>query len=217
MVTPGEFISVAEKTGLIVPIGNWVLHEACRQLREWLDQGMPEIHVAVNVSAVQFRSGDLENSVISALARHELPARLLTLELTESMLMERPEEATETLKRLKRIGVSLSLDDFGTGFSSLAYLTRFPMDVLKIDRSFVSGVGTDLSATLVVHSVIELAHRMGMQAVAEGVETEEQFAYLKEKGCDAVQGFLLGRPSPAAAFAGLLRKGAGGLSWVANS
>src|SRR5690606_30869483 len=203
-------------TGLIVPIGNWVLDEACRQLREWLDGGMPEFHVAVNVSAVQFRSGNLETAVVSALTRHGLPARLLTLELTESMLMERPEEATGTLTRLKRLGLSLSLDDYGTGFSSLAYLTRFPVDVLKIDRSFVGAVGSDLSATVVVPSVIELAHRMGMQAVAEGVETEEQFAYMKEKGCDAVQGYLLGRPRPAADFAGLLRKGGAGLPRVAT-
>ena len=137
----------------------------------------------------------------------ELPPRNVTLELTESLLMEKPEETTKILRRLKRIGVMLSLDDFGTGFSSLTYLTRFPMDTLKIDASFVRGIGTDESAMTVINSIIELAHRMRMTTVAEGVETREQFLYMKQQGCDAIQGYLFGKPVPADEFAKLLKRG----------
>jgi diguanylate cyclase (GGDEF)-like protein/PAS domain S-box-containing protein len=206
-VPPNKFIPIAEKTGLIVPIGTWVIDSALAQLRRWLDEGLPEIHVAVNVSALQFRSGDLDAVITSLLARHGLPPHVLTLELTESLLMEQPEETTRILRRLKQIGVMLSLDDFGTGFSSLTYLTRFPMDTLKIDASFVQGIGSDESSMTVINSVIELAHRMRMHAVAEGVETVEQLQYMKEQGCDAIQGYYFSRPVPADEFAKLLRKG----------
>jgi len=206
-VPPSRFIPVAEKTGLIVPIGRWVMETAFAQARRWLDEGLPDVQVAVNVSALQLRAGDLDATLQSLLSRHSLPAGNVTLELTESLLMEKPEETTKILRRLKRIGIMLSLDDFGTGFSSLTYLTRFPMDTLKIDASFVKGVGTDESAMTVINSIIELAHRMRMAAVAEGVETNEQYFYMKRQGCDAIQGYLFGRPVPPEEFAKQLKRG----------
>jgi diguanylate cyclase (GGDEF)-like protein/PAS domain S-box-containing protein len=206
-VPPARFIPVAEKTGLIIPIGRWVLETAMAQARRWLDAGLPDVLIAVNVSAFQFRAGDLDETLQTLLRKYSLPPRNVTLELTESLLMEKPEETTKILRRLKRIGVMLSLDDFGTGFSSLTYLTRFPMDTLKIDASFVRGIGTDESAMTVINSIIELAHRMRMTTVAEGVETREQFLYMKQQGCDAIQGYLFGKPVPADEFAKLLKRG----------
>ncbi|MBI2969393.1 MAG: EAL domain-containing protein, partial [Gammaproteobacteria bacterium] len=204
ILSPGEFIPIAEKTGLIIPIGNWVIDTACSQLNAWQRHDLSALQVAVNVSARQFRSGELESEIAAAINRHRIPPGLLSLELTESMLMEQPEEATEILRRLKELGVLLSLDDFGTGFSSLAYLTRFPVDTLKIDASFVSDVESDSAAMTVVNAVIELAHRMGMRAIAEGVETPSQYNYLKARGCDAMQGYLISKPLPIDQFRDLL-------------
>lgn len=197
-VSPGEFIPVAERTGLIVPIGNWVLDEACRQHRAWSDQGLPPLRIAVNVSARQFRAQGLEATIADALRRHAVPPECLVLELTESMLMERPEEATEILGRLKQVGVDLALDDFGTGFSSLSYLTRFPVDTLKVDLSFVRRIEGDASARQIIGAIIELAHGLEMRTVAEGVETAAQERFLRKAGCEAMQGYLFSRPVPAA-------------------
>jgi diguanylate cyclase (GGDEF)-like protein/PAS domain S-box-containing protein len=204
-VSPASFIPLAERTGLIAPIGRWVIAAACRQMRDWLNEGLPPVAIAVNVSARQFRSDDLRANIVGALRQYDIPPHALELELTESMLVERPEEATDSLRQLKEIGVRLSLDDFGTGFSSLAYLIRFPIDTLKIDRSFVGNMEVERTAMVVVNSIIELARRIGLHVVAEGVETAGQFVYLQARGCNEMQGYFFSKPLPAAEFAELFR------------
>jgi diguanylate cyclase (GGDEF)-like protein/PAS domain S-box-containing protein len=204
---PAGFIPLAEKTGLIVPIGTWVIDAACRQLRSWRDAGWCDMQVSVNVSGRQFFSGDLTAIVADALARHEVPAGCLELEVTESMLMVDPERTVSILHALKRIGVRLSLDDFGTGYSGFAYLSRFPIDALKIDQSFVSHIVTESDAAMIAVSIIDLAHRMRLKVVAEGVETESQLGYLRMRGCDEMQGYHFARPMPAAAFTSFLAAG----------
>jgi diguanylate cyclase (GGDEF)-like protein/PAS domain S-box-containing protein len=207
LVPPGDFIPIAEKSGLIVPMGNWVIDAACRQYRSWVDQGLPPMQIGVNVSARQFRGAELGKTISVALLQYDMPADMLVLELTESMLMERVDEAVEVLKQLKGIGVQLSLDDFGTGFSSLSYLTRFPIDTLKIDRSFICNVETDASAKTIVNLIINLAHSLGQKVVAEGVETAGQCHYLGRQGCDEMQGYFFSRPLPAEQFTELLQAG----------
>ncbi|NMG74718.1 EAL domain-containing protein [Aromatoleum diolicum] len=207
MEPPGSFIPLAEKTGLIVPIGTWVIDTACRQLRAWRDTGWPDLRLAVNVSSRQFNSGDLAMIVEQALARHGIPAASLELELTESMLMEDPEQTVAILHELKRIGVRLSLDDFGTGYSSFAYLSRFPIDTLKIDQSFVRNIVTEPEAAMIAVSIIDLAHRMRLKVVAEGVETESQLGYLQSRDCDEMQGYYFARPMSADAFHTLIAEG----------
>ncbi|NMG76918.1 EAL domain-containing protein [Aromatoleum diolicum] len=207
LVPPLQFIPQAERSGLIVPLGAWVIEETCRQMREWADAGLGDVSVAVNVSARQFCGEDLESTVQQALSRYGIRPELLMLELTESMLMERPEATVTRLTRLKRLGVRLSLDDFGTGYSSLGYLSRFPIDQLKIDRSFVTDIVSDPSSAIIATSVIVLAHRMGIDVVAEGVETEAQLSYLRKNRCDKMQGYLFSKPLPADEFCELVRQG----------
>ena len=207
IVYPADFIPLAERTGQIVAIGAWIFDEACRQIRAWNDAGLTGINVAVNVSARQFRSAELETVLADALARHGISAHQLTLELTESMLMESPEQAIERLRRMKDSGLELALDDFGTGYSSLAYLGRLPMDQLKIDRSFVVNIVADRNAANIASSVIDLAHRMQLKVVAEGVETEEQLSYLGSNHCDEMQGYYFSKPVTADEFARQLREG----------
>ncbi len=207
MTAPGQFIPLAEKTGLIVPIGAWVIDTACAQLRAWLDQGLSDVRLAVNVSGCQLRIADFDTQLAATLARHGVPAQHLELELTESILMQDPDAAAALLKRLKAIGVKLSLDDFGTGYSSLAYLSRFPIDVLKIDQSFVRDIVTDPDAAGIVSAVIGLAQRMDLRTIAEGVETEAQLGYLRKLGCEVMQGYYFSRPVPEAEFTAMLRDG----------
>jgi len=204
MVSPTEFIPLAEETGLIVDIGNWVLTEACRQAKVWQTEGLPPLTVAVNLSARQFRKGDLAQSVKSILEQTGLEAQLLDLELTESMIMDDSVGAVRIMQDLKHLGVILSLDDFGTGYSSLNYLRRFPVDTLKIDRSFIGDVANDPSCASVTTSIIAIAHNLKLNTVAEGVETREQLAFLAGCGCDAYQGFVFSKPLPAKRFAELL-------------
>ncbi|MBA3998207.1 MAG: diguanylate phosphodiesterase [Candidatus Accumulibacter sp.] len=204
---PGRFIALAEKTGLIVPIGTWVIDTACRQLRRWQDAGLRDLQLAVNVSMLQFYSGDLPEIVHDALTRHGIPAGYLELEVTESMLMEDPEQTIAILHALKRIGVKLSLDDFGTGYSSFTYLSRFPIDTLKIDQSFVRDIVSEPEAAMIAVSIIDLAHRMRLKVVAEGVETEAQLGYLRMQNCDEMQGFHFSGGIPADAFTALVGKG----------
>ena len=202
IIPPDRFIPIAEETGLIVEIGKWVLLNACREMKHWIDKGLKPLRVAVNVSARQLRRRDFCEMVAGILAETELPPTLLELELTESSVMENPEEAIEILQRLGRMGVSLAIDDFGTGYSSLAYLKLFPIDHLKIDRSFVTDIETDLNDRAIAFGTIALAHSLGLNVIAEGVETEDQLELLRSNGCDEVQGFLLSKPlSSAAAFA----------------
>ncbi|MGM9321982.1 EAL domain-containing protein [Deinococcus aquaticus] len=197
MISPGEFIPLAENTGLILPIGAWVLNEACRQLAQWRAQH-PHLQVGVNLSPRQFWNPQLVESVQDALNTHGLPGSSLVLEITESVLMNVP-DAEATLHRLRALGIRLSLDDFGTGYSSLSYLNRFPLTALKIDRSFLQGVTGDPHGTSekIIEAVMLLSHALNLQVTTEGIETPEQAAFIESVGGDILQGFLLGRPVPA--------------------
>ena len=206
MVGPDRFIPVAEETGLIVDIGAWVLREGCRQARQWIDAGFA-IRMSINLSARQLRSDNLLSLIESTLAEYRLPTHALELEITESALMERPEQAVTLLNAIKAMGVALALDDFGTGYSSLAYLKRFPIDRLKIDRSFVSDIDTDPNDRAIALSTIALAHSLGLEVTAEGVEETAQRDFLREHGCDDAQGWYYSKAVPAAAAEVLLRKG----------
>jgi EAL domain-containing protein (putative c-di-GMP-specific phosphodiesterase class I) len=201
LVPPDEFISLAENRGLIVDIGRWVLREACRQAALWVNAG-PDgkpLHMAVNVSALQLASGaGLVDSVAAVLRDSGVDPSVLVLEITETALMGNPEAALEILTRLKALGVNLAIDDFGTGYSSLVYLKRFPVDLLKVDRSFISGLGQNQEDSAIVASVVGLARAVGVVAVAEGVETIEQLVALQELGCEFAQGYLWSRPLPPA-------------------
>ena len=198
-VSPVQFIPIAEETRLIVPIGAWVIDEACRQLGAWRDAGVPVPQVSINVSALQLRNDDLIDTVREALDRHALPPGTVELELTESTLMDRAELTLERLRAIKKLGVELAIDDFGTGYSSLNYLNRFPIDRLKIDRSFVSDMFKDPTDLAVIRAIIGLGHTLGLKVVAEGVETDREAQTLRASGCDELQGFLYAKPlSPAA-------------------
>ncbi len=196
MVPPARFIPVAEESGLIVPIGQWVLHEACRQAVVWHKAGWPHLTVAVNLSALQFRRDDLAQSVNSALESSGIAPALLELELTESILISDTQAVMATVHRLKALGVQLSIDDFGTGYSSLSYLKRFNVDRLKIDQSFVRDLATDREDAAIVHAVIQMAHSLGLTTIAEGVEDEAALARLRGYGCDLAQGYFFARPMP---------------------
>jgi diguanylate cyclase (GGDEF)-like protein/PAS domain S-box-containing protein len=205
LVLPAEFISLAEETGLILPLGAWVLSTACRQMRDWERRwGLPGFRLAVNLSARQFLQQDLVARVGETLRESELDASRLDLEITESAAMDNPDQAIATLRRLKKLGVRISMDDFGTGYSSLASLKRFPIDALKIDKSFIADVTTDDKDAAVVRAIISLGHGMGLEVLAEGVETQEQREHLAREGCDAYQGFLFSRPIPAGEIESLL-------------
>jgi EAL domain-containing protein (putative c-di-GMP-specific phosphodiesterase class I) len=206
LMPPDSFITIAEETGLIVPIGAWVLNEACRQLRLWLDQGLQPLRLAVNLSARQLRNEELVQTVAEALAASGIPPQLLELEITESAVMDNPEEAIKILQALKRMGVTLAIDDFGTGYSSLAYLKLFPIDHLKIDRSFVRDIERDPDDAAIAISTIALAHSLGLKVVAEGVETQAQLQLLQRNGCDEVQGYFFSRPLAAEAALAFLRR-----------
>ena len=200
LVPPCRFIPLAEASSLILHIGEWVIDQACGQIRRWREAGLEMPCIAVNVAARQFAAGNLDQVVREALQRHGVPADRLELELTESMLVEQPERGIALLGRLRDIGVKLSLDDFGTGYSSLAYLRQFPIDSLKIDKSFVDEIGRGPNGTAIVDAVIELAHRLHLTVVAEGVETDAQQDHLRQRGCDVLQGYRVGRPMGADAF-----------------
>jgi len=197
LLAPGEFIAMAEDSGLIVPLGRWVLRAACRQLRTWRDAGFDVPRCAVNLSARQFASDSLIEDVLGSFAAAGLEADKLEVEITESVLMSDPDRANRILQQLHGFGVHISIDDFGTGYSSLAYLKRFPAQTLKIDRSFVRGLPDDRDDATITQAVIALSHSLGMEVVAEGVETPAQLDFLRHLGCDQAQGFLIGRPMPA--------------------
>jgi diguanylate cyclase (GGDEF)-like protein len=197
IVTPGEFIDVAEDSGHVVAIGLWVLETACRQLQAWAAAGARLPRIAVNVSAVHFYQPDFAVQVQSTLARHSVPPSMIELELTESSLMKDTADVQRCLHELKRIGVRLAIDDFGMGYSCLNYLKRFPIDVLKIDRSFVSDIGVSDDGQALCGMIISIAKSMGLQTVAEGVENERQLRFLAAEGCELAQGFYVARPMPA--------------------
>lgn len=204
IVSPAEFIPLTEETGLIVPLGIWILREACRQTMAWREAGLPELHISVNLSARQFHSPDLPKTILDVLAETGLEARLLELEITESMVMHDPEDAIAVLDELEKHGIRFAVDDFGTGYSSLNYLKRFPIHKLKIDQSFVRNITTDPEDAAITTAVIELAHSLKLKVIAEGVETEEQRAFLRARQCDEMQGYFFSRPLPATEMDALL-------------
>ena len=204
LIAPSEFIPLAEDTGLIVPIGEWVMRTACLQGRRWREQGFAPIQIAVNICGRQFHDQDLSQTVIEILEETGFPSQNLELELTESSVMQNADFASSVLTRLKSMGIKISIDDFGTGFSSLASLKRLPIDNLKIDRTFVRDATTDTDDGALVMAIITLAHNLRLKVIAEGVETEEQLRFLQLLRCDEVQGYLFSRPLPAEALASKL-------------
>ncbi|MCE1114463.1 MULTISPECIES: putative bifunctional diguanylate cyclase/phosphodiesterase [Pseudomonas] len=200
LMLPDRFIGLAEKTGLIIPIGEWVLGEACRQMRQWLGEGRENWRIAVNLSAIQFCHAGLVDSVAQALAANGLPANRLTLEITETTAMRDADASLMVLQRLSDMGVDLSIDDFGTGYSSLMYLKRLPANELKIDRGFVRDLEQDSDDAAIVSAIVALGQALGLRIVAEGVETDRQQDFLTRLGCDSLQGYLLGQPVPAEQF-----------------
>ncbi|MBF0324692.1 MAG: EAL domain-containing protein [Alphaproteobacteria bacterium] len=205
IIGPDKFIPVAEQTGLIVEMGRWVLESACAELRSWDKQGLPPLRLGVNISGRQFHEADLADTVAGVIADSGINPRQLDLELTESMLMADGESTLRLLRQLADLGVSLSIDDFGTGYSSLAYLKRFPVNTVKIDRAFVRDLDHDEDGRVIANAIISLAHSLSLSTIAEGVETESQAALLARHGCDEIQGFLIGRPVPAADFVAFAR------------
>ena len=206
MVPPGRFIGIAEDTGLIVPIGAWVMRTACAQNKAWQDAGLGRLRVAVNLSARQFGATDLIPGIEDVLNDTGLDPSCLELELTESLFMSDVTPAVDLLHRMKALGINLSIDDFGTGYSSFSYLSRFPIDVLKIDRSFVNDITHDANDAAIVASIIALAHNLRLSVIAEGVETAEQLDYLRHQGCDEMQGYYFSKPLAAHDFEQLLRQ-----------
>lgn len=206
IVPPGKFIPIAEETGLIVPLGEWVLRTACAQGRAWIDAGFAPLVMAVNLSVRQFQSENLAEVIQRVLEETKLPAACLELELTESMFMEHAERSIDTLKTLKAPGIQLAIDDFGTGYSSLTYLKRFPIDKLKIDQSFVRGLAHDPNDREIAATIIAMARGLKLSVLAEGVESEQQLAFLRQHGCDYYQGFLFHRPAPAKELEAWLRE-----------
>jgi EAL domain-containing protein (putative c-di-GMP-specific phosphodiesterase class I) len=207
MVSPAEFIPVAEHNGLIHEIGDWVTRRACQQARAWQEQGSEPLRIAVNLSPVQLRSEDIVDRVQAILASTGLDPRYLEFEITESSFMHDIERSARTLHRLRNLGVHISLDDFGTGYSSLSYLKRLPVDSLKIDGSFISDMAADREGTVLVSAIIAMAQHLGIRVIAEGVETREQLQLLRELGCDEAQGYLVSRPLPVTDLESLLGSG----------
>jgi EAL domain-containing protein (putative c-di-GMP-specific phosphodiesterase class I) len=205
LVSPADFIPLAEETGLIVPIGRWVIEEACAQNKAWQNKGLGKLRVSVNISAVQFRQKDLLETIARALTQGGLAPEDLEVEITESTVMQNASEATVTLERLSRTGVLISIDDFGTGYSSLSYLKSFPINTLKIDRSFIRDISVDRDDAAIVRAIIGLAHNLRLRVVAEGVETEQQLEFLRSLESDEYQGYYCSRPLAAADFERYMR------------
>jgi len=207
MIPPDRFISLAEDSGLIEPIGEWVLREACRQNRLWRDQGLASLRIAVNVSSRQFKRGRLVGAVFAALSETGLSPASLAVEITESAFLADAEETNAILRKLSSMGIAISVDDFGTGHSSLSYLRRLPLSTLKVDRAFVNDVTTSADAAAITDAIIAMAHRLNLNVVAEGVDDEAQFEFLRARDCEMMQGYYFSPPISAAEFTDMLRKG----------
>ena len=206
LVGPGEFITFSESRGLITPIGRWVMREACRQLKAWQDEGLAPVPVAVNLSALEFRQRDVAAEIAAVLLETGLAPQYLEIELTESVLMHQTGQVLDTLNAIKALGVGISIDDFGTGYSSLAYLKRYPIDKLKIDRSFVADTPSNTDDVAIVTAIIQMGRSLQLQTVAEGVETQAQIELLAGLGCDLMQGFVVSAPLDAEATERWLRR-----------
>ena len=207
MISPGAFIPVAEETGLILSLGDWIVEDAIRQAKEWSLINPDSAQIAVNISAKQFMSEYLPDRIAELLDKYELHPKFLELEITEGTLMENMHHTIEALNKLRDMGLMISLDDFGTGYSSLSYLKQFPVNKLKIDQSFVRDITTDPSDASIVASIITLAHNLGLNVVAEGCETLEQLDFIRSYHCEQVQGYLFARPLPTDDAEQMLRKG----------
>ena len=205
-IPPAKFIPLAEASGLIVKMGSWILDQACRQARAWRDQGLLDLSIAVNLSARQFRDTELVTMIEESIARYGLQARDIEIEVTESIVMCYSDQSIDTLKRLASLGLQIAVDDFGTGYSSISYLKQLPVNILKIDRSFIVDIGADTKSNAIVKAVVSLAHSLGMLVVAEGVELDAQLAQLRSFGCNEYQGYLFSRPDTAANLASLLQR-----------
>ena len=204
MISPGRFVPLAEETGLIFELGSWILEAACRQIRAWLDAGMSPLPIAVNLSARQF-DAQLPERLQNAIKRHDVPCELLKLEITESLLVRGPETVIPIMNRLVAMGFALSLDDFGTGYSSLAYLKKFPITTLKIDRTFVTGIPEDTNDCAIAQAIVTMGKQLRQEIVAEGVETVAQMVFLRDLGCDQLQGFLFSPPVAGDEFEQMVR------------
>jgi diguanylate cyclase (GGDEF)-like protein len=207
LIAPSKFIPIAEETGLIAPIAEWVLRAVCEQNRAWMNQGLQPIRLAVNLSGRNFRQKNLQAVIAKTLESTGVPASMLEIEITENVLMENMESVAEMLQQLSALGARIALDDFGTGYSSLQYLRRFPLHTLKIDQTFVQGLETDANDQAIVRAIVALAHSMGLSVIAEGVETKGQLEFLRAEGCDEIQGFYFSRPLSAKALTEVLLAG----------
>jgi diguanylate cyclase len=207
-ISPGKFIPLAEQNGLIVQIGEWVLQTACQQVKTWQDSGLPPIRIAVNLSVRQFNQPDLVKKIVQTLASTNLDPQYLEVELTESMLVDNIKLANAQLKELKALGISISLDDFGTGYSSLGYLQKFNLDILKIDRCFVTEINHNEKNATITKAIISMAHGLNLHVIAEGVETEAELEFLKQQKCNTIQGYLFSPPVPGDKFEEMLKNGA---------
>ncbi|MBH8565264.1 EAL domain-containing response regulator [Nostoc sp. CENA67] len=204
LVLPTEFIPLAESTGLIIPVDRWVLQNVCKQIKSWHDAGIPYLTVTVNLSVMEFNQPDFIDKIVEFININHLEPQYLEIELTESMIMQDVNSAIATMNELQSLGVSIAIDDFGTGYSSLIYLKNLPVNTLKIDRYFIHNVAQDYQKSAITKALIEMAHNLNMQVVAEGVETEAELSFLRENNCNAMQGFLFSLPLPAAEFENFL-------------
>ena len=208
-VSPADFIPIAEENGLIVPIGEWVIDTAVQQCKKWHEAGFTQFSVAINLSSRQFQHGDLATLIEQILHKHQVNSEYIEFEITESILMDDAELAANTLGRLKEMGLHISIDDFGTGYSSLSYLKKFPVDILKIDRSFIQDVHTNTDDAAISSAIIAMAHSLGLTVIAEGVENQAQLNFLQERNCDQVQGFYFSKALPAEQITAMLANPAG--------
>ena len=205
LVPPDQFIRIAENSGLIIPIGEWVLRAACTQARKWQQEGLQAVSIAVNVSAVQFRQGSFPGTIRTVLDETGLAPEYLELELTESLLLSSADVMFSVMRQLMTMGLSLAIDDFGTGYSSLSYLKRFPVSKLKIDRSFMRDVAVNADDAAIATAIISMARSLNLKVIAEGVENEAQMSFLRERQCDEIQGYYFSKPLPAEEVAAKLR------------